>query len=130
MDRFFAKMPVDGPVQRFNYAIDKSPELWHIESHHHLEPDPNLRIEDLYLRVERQVLRRLPVSKAMIFSIRTYVTPLVKVTQNLEIAHALRTNIQTYSPEVASYKNRQVWNDLVMAHLDEMLKDYESKVAE
>ena len=122
MDRFFAKMSGKDSVQRFNYAIDKSAELWHTQSHHHLEHDPDLRVEDLYVRVERQVLRRLPLSRAMIFSIRTYVTPLVKITQNSTVAHALRVDIDTYPAEVASYKNKQVWARLVAEHLDEVLK--------
>lgn len=129
MDRYFVKLRVDSAIQRFNFAIDISPELFHIEPHHNLDPamlnanGKKLQFEDLYLRVERQVLQRLPRSRAMIFSLRTYVTPLGKVLEDHEVARGLRTCIRTFSPELGKYKNQALWNDLVEEKLAEVLED-------
>jgi hypothetical protein len=126
MDRFFQNMRVDGSIQRFNFAIDDSDELFHPHSHHNLTAeqagkDPALA--DLHLRVERQVLQRLPKSRALLFTIRTYVTPITKVTTDREVAEGLRTSVGSYSPDVAKYKNKPLWEKVVEAHLKQVLGD-------
>ena len=124
MDRFFQRMRVDSPVMRFNYAIDNSPELFHINSNHNLKPevqDP-VALDQLYLRVERQVLQRLPKTRAIVFSIRTYVTPILEITKDRDVALALRTSVDSYGPELANYKNKPLWQDVVGAHLDEIVR--------
>lgn len=120
MDRFFQKLRVDSPIQRFNYAIDNSDELFHRHSHHNLEElevGSGLRLEDLHLRVERQVLQRLPKSRDLLFSIRTYVTPITKVTEDKDIARALRTSVSSFGVDVARYKNKALWNDILQKHI-------------
>ncbi|KIV84646.1 hypothetical protein PV11_00419 [Exophiala sideris] len=127
MDRFFQKLRVDSPVMRFNYAIDNSPELFHINSHHNLSPDEQdpVDLDGLFLRVERQYLQRLPKTRAIVFSIRTYVTPIRDVTKDKDVARALRTSVKSYGPELAIYKNKPLWNDVLAAHLDEVVGEME-----
>lgn len=126
MDRFFLRLRVDSPIMRFNYAIDNSPELFHIHSHHNLRCEDlakPLSLDDLHLRVERQFLQRLPRSRAVIFSIRTYVTPIVEVTRDKEIARALQTSVNSFTDDVAVYKNKSLWKDILDEHLREVLGD-------
>jgi dimethylamine monooxygenase subunit A len=121
MDRFFLRLQPDKPVMRFNYAIDISGELFHIHSHHNLTAESlekPLSVEQLHLRVERQYLLRLPKTNALVFSIRTYITPIIEVTEDKDIARALRTSVSSYSPEVAAYKNKHLWDSVLMAHID------------
>ncbi len=42
---------------------------------------PSPDITDWYFRVERQTLRQLPQTGAIIFTIRTYVTPALQLSQ-------------------------------------------------
>lgn len=123
MDRFFQRLRVDSPVQRFNFAIDSSPELFHIDSHHNLTPDPAhpVQLDDLFLRVERQFLQRLPRTRGIVFSIRTYVTPIREVTRDRDVAVALRANVDSLGPLMATYKNKPLWQDVLAAHLDEVV---------
>ncbi|KAJ9618828.1 hypothetical protein H2204_012904 [Knufia peltigerae] len=125
MDRFFQRLRVESPVMRFNYAIDNSPELFHINSHHNLNPDDldPVELDQLFLRVERQVLQRLPKTRAIVFSIRTYVTPITEVTKDGDVAMALRTSVDSYGPELARYKNKPLWQDVLGKHLDEVIGD-------
>lgn len=126
MDRFFLRMKVGSSICRFNYAIDDSDELFHRHSHHNLTAEQLERppkLDDLHLRVERQVLQRLPKSRDLLFTIRTYVTPIKEVTQDKEIARALRTSVGSYSEDVACYKNRSLWHATLEEHLSEILKD-------
>jgi dimethylamine monooxygenase subunit A len=125
MDRFFTRLRVDSPIMRFNYAIDLSPELFHINSHHNLSPAdlPHpLTVDKLFLRVERQFLQRLPRTRAIVFSIRTYVTPVREVTKDVFVAKALKTSVDSYSEEVARYKNKGLWDKVLGEHLNEVIK--------
>ncbi|CAG9982988.1 unnamed protein product [Clonostachys byssicola] len=124
MDRFFQRIKVESAISRFNYAIDDSDELFHRHSHHNLtleqlETPPKL--EDLHLRVERQVLQRLPKTRALLFTIRTYVTPIVEVTKDREAAQSLRTNVNSFGEDVAKYKNKVLWNDTLQRHIAKVL---------
>lgn len=123
MDRFFQKLRVDSPIQRFNYAIDDSDELFHRHSHHNLgsaaQHEHTININDLHLRVERQVLMRLPKTRDLLFSIRTYITPIIEVVEDRERAQALWTSVTSYSDDVASYKNRDLWLSTLEAYLKE-----------
>ncbi|KAL2421124.1 hypothetical protein ABEF91_008340 [Exophiala dermatitidis] len=123
MDRFFLRLRVDSPIMRFNYAIDISPELFHINSHHNLKLEDlkhPLTLDHLHLRVERQFLQRLPKTRGIVFSIRTYITPITEVTKDREVAEALQTSINSYTDEIASYKNKHLWKDVLGPHLREV----------
>lgn len=124
MDRFFLKLKVGSAICRFNFAIDDSDELFHRHSHHNLtaedlEVPPKL--QDLHLRVERQCLQRLPNTRALLFSIRTYVTPITEVTRDKEVAEALRTSVGSYSEDIARYKNWDLWDRTLQDHLTDVL---------
>lgn len=123
MDRFFTNLKVASPIQRFNTSLETSPELFHIYPRNHLVTGSleELTTDDLYLRVERQTLRRLPRSRALLFGIRTYVTPIQKVTKDREVARLLKEQIEAYPEDMAGYKNRHVWKVAVMKHLDSIL---------
>lgn len=126
MDRFFQRLKVENAICRFNFAIDTSGELFHRHSHHNLTPEQletPLKIQDLHLRVERQVLQRLPKTRALLFTIRTYVTPITEVTKDKEIARELRGSVQGFTDDISKYKNKDLWNELLQDHLAEVLKD-------
>jgi hypothetical protein len=126
MDRYFVRIRADKPIMRFNYAIDVSSELFHINSHHNLTPEmleKPLTIDQLYLRVERQFLQRLPQTRGLVFSIRTYITPITEVTKDLERAEALRTSVESYFPQLAAYKNKPLWDKVLSAHFKDILAE-------
>lgn len=125
MDRFFVRMQVGSAITRFNYAIDDSDELFHPHSHHNLNPDKKVNLDDLHLRVERQFLQRLPKTRALLFSIRTYVTPITEVTKDKEVAVALRTSVESFTEDVAGYKNKALWNSVLREHLEQVLEGEE-----
>lgn len=132
MDRFFAKLRVGSGVQRFNFAIDDSDELFHRHSHHNLTAETvqkQPQLDDLHLRVERQTLQRLPKSRAILFTIRTYVTPIKEVTRDRQIASALRTSVGSFGDDVAKYKNKSLWNSVLEKHLSEILGGNSYQVA-
>jgi hypothetical protein len=123
MDRFFAKMKVGQWVQRYNWSIQThsqlyAPSLNHAPEGVRLEPlDPKmLNFSKVYMRCERQILTRLPRTKHLLFTIRTYLTPLSELRKEercLELAEA----IDSLPDNMAHYKKREEWGPAVTAYL-------------
>jgi len=105
------------PLVRFNWTIHDSDELFCPEAHHH-EPTfpPNEILRHTFLRVERQTLRRLPKTQAIVFSIRTFITRLDRVTEDAERKSLLTSTLASLPREVADYKGmRYFFEDLLNA---------------
>ncbi|KAI0092520.1 hypothetical protein BDY19DRAFT_990236 [Irpex rosettiformis] len=77
------------------------------------------------MRVERETLRRLPRTGAIIFAIRTYQTPLVDLASEPEIPGRLASAIRSWPEDVAVYKARAAYES-VLGYLD---KQYAAQVA-
>ncbi|KAF8881683.1 hypothetical protein CPB84DRAFT_1838277 [Gymnopilus junonius] len=69
MDRFFTKMTCDKPIQRGSWSLEIGQLLYSQpgDSHYKLREiqSSEIEVEDIYLRVDWQTLRRLPRSKAI-----------------------------------------------------------------
>jgi dimethylamine monooxygenase subunit A len=107
---FFDRLRPERPVWRLNWTLIDDPAL-----HQPHEAAPARRGDDpgraLWFRVERQTLRRLDHHPAVLFTIRTYVTPLGELVDTYpEAAGALRSTLPTVPPETVSYKG---WDGLV-----------------
>lgn len=77
------------------------------------------RIEDLHVRAERQTFRRLPNSKAIVFMVRTYMTPLTDLLNEKENLESLRCAVKAWPEDVARYKGRGVWGSVFEDWCDE-----------
>ena len=78
VDRFFAALKPDRIVERHNWTIHDRPDLFQPTGgarRAHEVPESRFG-EDLFLRVERQTLRRLPRAGDVLFAIRTHRAPL------------------------------------------------------
>lgn len=124
MDRYFERIKVDEWIERFNWGIQTHEELY-APVENHAAPDTEvkaLKAEDLdfskvFLRCERQILTRLPKTQALLFTIRTYLTPLSQIRKEpraLELADA----IQNLPDSLAHYKKREEWGDAVIQYLN------------
>ena len=58
----------------------------------------------MWLRVERQTLRRLPRSGAVLFTIRTYITPIATVLVDQESADAMWAAVDAMPDDIRGYK--------------------------
>ncbi|QRV75033.1 hypothetical protein RhiJN_03048 [Ceratobasidium sp. AG-Ba] len=70
-------------------------------------------------RTERQSLRRLPRSGAIVFTIRTYLEPVTKLAEEPGVPGRLADAIRSWPPDVAEYKGQHLYVDAVLTHLDE-----------
>lgn len=83
------------------------------------QPAREVRVPDgIVLRVERQTLRRLPRTGAVVFTIRTYVHPLRSIEDDPAACRDLTGWVRAMPPEVLRYKGLADWAPQVCRWLD------------
>lgn len=117
VERFFAKLAVDRPVWRLNWTIHDSADLYQP-----VPPPPRALgtadfADGVFLRVERQTLRRLLQSGDVLFTIRTYIRALGQVAENKRDALRLAGAIEGLPPEMRAYRNMGHFADALAAWL-------------
>ncbi len=105
IDRFFDRMAAGSVASRLNWSlVGESSRRLDPRSRRVLEripPDPG---RELFVRVERQTLRRLTSHDAVIFGIRIHVWPLAEVAAALP-AEPFAAELERLPIAVARYKN-------------------------
>lgn len=129
VDRIFDNLRVGAPVQRLNWGLAASPVTFTPEARRdddrrmaHLTADD--AIETLWLRVERQTLRRLAHTGAILFTIRTVMTPLAEVLAGEDDVRALHEALETLGAEEQRYKAFGRFRDPLMAALRNRIAAY------
>lgn len=79
-------------------------------------PAPNVATH--MFRTERQSLRRLPRSGAVVFTIRTYFEPITKVAREPGVPGRLASAIRSWGDDTARYKGRDKYGAALLAFLD------------
>lgn len=117
---FFERLAVGHPVWRVNWSITDDPTL-HQPSNAFRRTVTLVTPEDaghrLWLRVERQTLTRLPESRAVVFTILTFVTPLAAIAATPELGQKLASRLAELPEPVLGYKNLAANKAAVVAHL-------------
>lgn len=121
MDRYFALMKEDRPIWRTNWSIHDDPALFQPSAHGNRPLDPPLTSEDagarMFLRSERQTLRRLPVTGAILFTIRTYQCRLDAVAADPARALVLAEALEAMPPETIAYKGMTGHRPAIVGYL-------------
>ncbi|HJN92701.1 MAG TPA: DUF3445 domain-containing protein, partial [Dehalococcoidia bacterium] len=108
MDRFFNRIKVERPVWRLNWNLMSHPALFQPRGHIRGETLGEVTAANagdrLWLRVERQTLRRLPRSGDVLFTIRIYVRPLRDLCDHPEEAVRLAATLAALPDDVRRYK--------------------------
>lgn len=66
-------------------------------------PQPTDSVERIRLRTERQSLRRLPRTGAIVFTIRTYIFPIVELAKEPGIPGRMASAIRSWPEDVQQY---------------------------
>ena len=103
VDNYFQRITVEKPVWRSNWIIQDHPALFQPV----IPPGPLLENpQDLWIRMERQTLRRLPETGGILFTIRGYQQPLPEyLSRSKDIASNLRILLERLPDDVAQYKS-------------------------
>lgn len=132
MDRFFARLECGKAVKRSNWTITTDDVLFKeagIHFHGSSSSDQaetieqekrDMVVDDCRLRSERQTLFRLPNTKAIVFSFKTYLYKLSEAKEE-GYAEALAEAIEGLNtgnvPEMNHYKRGTVWSEPVLEYL-------------
>ena len=121
---FFDRLKSEHPVWRVNWSIVNSPELFLVYGKQKLGSDRLINAENagkkLWIRLERQTLRRLMVSGDILFTIRTYVYPLQVIEDDPAMAHNLAEAVKQIPPEMQSYKNLLPIREALLSYLEQI----------
>jgi len=117
------RLKVERPVWRLNWSIKATARLNHTPYFHYEEQQSAHEItqenigERCFLRIERQGLARLPGTKAVLFTIHTYQSPLAQVVLTAEIALRMYNVMNTMPEEVFIYKAISPFADVLLQYL-------------
>ncbi|OJJ50011.1 hypothetical protein ASPZODRAFT_149450 [Penicilliopsis zonata CBS 506.65] len=134
MMNFFRRLKPDDPMLRNNYFIqvDESlPWSYSIGSEDAAEvswstAEKNKAIEHHYFRSERQSLRRLPRSGAVLFTIRTYFEPITEIVKEPYVPGRLASAVRSWGDDVSRYKGKEKYEEVLLEYLD---KKHQEQVA-
>jgi hypothetical protein len=110
VDAFFDRLQPGQPKWRLNWTILDTDELHLPTDSAHRRPELLADLGDLTFRVERQTLRKMERSGAVVFTIRNYTTPLSVMCEDAGARLALLETLKTVQPDVAAYKG---WTPLL-----------------
>ncbi|GAB5559355.1 MAG: hypothetical protein SynsKO_10020 [Synoicihabitans sp.] len=104
IDRYLDKIKPGFSAGRPNWGLAAT-DVWNLHPATHPPPlIAGLRPDQIWLRVERQILTPLPETGAMLFGIRIERIRLDKVLADSEVKQRFHRAIATMPPEVAAYK--------------------------
>jgi hypothetical protein len=121
VDRFMRHLRPGHIASRLNWSLLDDPALyqpggkWRVDGGSDITPEnAGCRV---FLRVERQTLRRLPVTGAVLFGIRVHVYPLDQVIDRPDRAAALTEAVRALPAEVQHYKSLLPFREALMGWL-------------
>jgi hypothetical protein len=122
INRMFDNLKVEQPVFRFNWSINPDADLHYPASKAHgALPDGHaLSLETTFARVERQTLRKLPVSGDILFTIRIYTDPLAALrtlSDARKIALVFADQLEALNLPQATYKGLATKRAALVAEL-------------
>jgi hypothetical protein len=119
VDGFLSRLQPHNPVWRLNWFLHDDPALFQPARRPPAEPiTPHTAGDRLWLRVERQTLRRLPASAAVIFSIRTHLTPLAAAIRTQAAAADLAATLRSMPAALREYRQTESFEAALLSWLD------------
>jgi Haem-dependent oxidative N-demethylase, alpha subunit-like len=109
VDRFMRHLKPGRLASRLNWSLLEDPALFQPGGKWRTDGGAAITAENagsrVFLRVERQTVRRLPQSGAVLFGIRVHVYPLDRIIDGPERAAALASAVQALPAEILHYKS-------------------------
>ena len=115
MDRFFTNMKT-GPIShRWNWSVMTSHRLFTPHRSRRTPLAPGASIDEIFIRMESQTLRKLPGSGMILFTIRTYAEPLSRWAGLPGAVASLLEMLDGMTPEMRDYKGFAMYEDALRA---------------
>jgi len=128
VNNIFNKLPNDRIFQRFNWSIYEDASLFQpVKSKSLVERSKTITDKNagdrLFIRVERQTIRRLPKTQAIAFTIRVHVDPLSSIEEDLLLIKGLKKTLKNLSQGMKKYKSVDQIEAPLISWLDKKIKD-------
>lgn len=121
MDRLFERLKEHKPVWRLNWSLLDDPTLFQPTGHGKTDYAAAITVQNagerLWVRTERQTLRRLPASGDILFTIRIYIQPLSSLHNQPENAAKLIGALTGMDEGMRVYKSLPPFIDAAVAWL-------------
>lgn len=126
MTKFFQRLKCDEFYARNNYYIQVDESLpWSYsigsedgDTISWSTAEKNKAISHHWFRSERQTLRRLPKTRAICFTIRTYFHPVTEVVNEDYVPGRLASAVRSWDDWVGEYKGRDKYAQVLLEYLD------------
>jgi len=106
--RIFDNLQVSQPVERLNWSVNVTDDLFLPLSKHRRPPSAEpFTLAERFARVERQTLRKLPKSGDILFTIRVYVDPIAAIAHHPDaaaLATSFAAQLDGHDERQAAYK--------------------------
>ena len=121
VDRIMRHLKPGHIVSRLNWSLLDDPALFQPGGKWRTESDSSITADNagdrVFLRVERQTLRRLPATGAVLFGIRVHVYPLYQVIDRPDRSAALAAAVRSLPAEIRHYKSLLPFQTALLAWL-------------
>lgn len=130
IERIFDKLAVEMPVQRYNWTLQAGDALYHPLTNDERDERATTRpsrfagdenFATAFMRVERQTLRKLPVSGDILFTIRIHLDPLGVLARQPDralLAQGFAEQLAGLDEAQLDYKGLTADRDRLIAHLN------------
>ena len=124
VDSFFNRIDVDRPVWRVNWSLTTDPTMFQPVRQRHSASELPITSKNagdqVYMRCERQTLRRLPNTGWILFTIKTYLDKVSKLHKYPKEAQNLSSLLRSAPTSLLSYKNINHFLEPLLVYLDEL----------
>ena len=124
VDSFFNRIDVDRPVWRVNWSLTTDPTMFQPVRQKHSASELSITSKNagdkVYMRCERQTLRRLPDTGWILFTIKTYLDKVSKLQKYPKEAQNLSSLLRSAPTTLLSYKNINHFLEPLLVYLDEL----------
>ena len=124
VDSFFNRIDVDRPVWRVNWSLTTDPTMFQPVRQKHSASELSITSKNagdkVYMRCERQTLRRLPDTGWILFTIKTYLDKVSKLQKYPKEAQNLSSLLRSAPTSLLWYKNINHFLEPLLVYLDEL----------
>ena len=129
VNSLFNNLPMQRIFQRFNWSIYEDPKLFQpARSKSQIERSRTITEDNagdrLYIRVERQTIRRLPETKAIVFTIKVHVNPLSSIKKDLSLLTDLDQALENLTQDMKKYKSIDQIEEPLRGWLEKEIKNF------
>jgi len=122
VDEIFKKLPTERIFERYNWSIYDDPKLFQPVHSKPFVEFKETKPSKLFLRVERQTIRKLPIHGTVLFTIRVHVDPIESILKDKHALKSLKMAVENLSGPMKKYKSIDQFEKSLVVWLKDKIK--------